>query len=175
MRKLIQLSLVLLFSAGTVYAQTDKATTAKIVAEKNYVFVATMAIPLNSADINNVLRQMPGNTGGGNINLNGSNYTVTVTPDSLVSYLPYYGRAFSAPMNNDENGFKFKAKDFSYQLTKRKKNGWDVAIVSKDVRDNVRMNLNISENGYATLNVISNNKQSITYNGYLSENKVEVN
>eukprot|EP01136_Pigoraptor_vietnamica_P036654 Opistho-1_new@103542 len=175
MKKLIKLAVALTLFIGTANAQTDKATTAKIVAEKNYVFVATMAIPLNSTDINNVLRQLPGNTGGGNINLNGNNYTVTITPDSIVSYLPYYGRSFSAPIGNDENGYKFKAKDFTYQLTKRKKGGWDVVIQSKDIKDNVRMNLNIGENGYATLNVISNNKQSITYNGYLSENKVEGN
>lgn len=171
MKKLIKLNMAFLLITSAAMAQTDKATTAKIVAEKNYVFVATMAIPLNSVDINNVLRQLPGNTGGGNINLNGNNYTVSVTGDSVVSYLPYYGRSFTAPIGNDENGYKFTTTKFNYQLTKRKKGGWNVAISPKDIKDNVRMDLNISENGYATLYVISNNKQSITYNGYLSENK----
>lgn len=159
--------------ALNAHAQTDKATTAKIVDNKNYVFVATSAMPLNSSDINNIISRMPGGNSGGNILLTGGNYDVQVSTDSLVVYLPYFGRAYSVSMNNDDNGYRFKTKKFTYETTKRKKGGWDIQIATKDVRDNVRMNLSISENGYGTLSVISNNKQSISYNGYLSEVKKE--
>lgn len=152
-------------------AQTDKATTTRIVDEKNFVFIATNAMPMNNTEINNILNKMPGGNTGGNISLNGSSYDVQVSPDSVIAYLPYYGRAFSAPMGTDDNGFKFKAKNFTYKTTKRKKGGWDILITTKDIRDNVRMVLSISENGYGTLSVNSNNKQSISYNGYLSEPK----
>jgi len=148
-------------------AQTDKATTIRIVEAKKFLFVATSALPLNSNEINSVIRQMPGSTGG-NINLSGSNYDLKITADSLVAYLPYYGRSYSAPVNRDDNGFKFTAKDFTY-TSKKNKRGWDVSMEPKDVRDNVRMNLSISESGYASLSVMSNSKQSITYNGYISE------
>lgn len=163
--------LILAFIGFKANAQTDKATTLRIVEEKNYVFVATTAIPLNGTDINNILRKMPGNTGGGNISLSGSSYDVSITKDSVVAYLPYYGRAYSASLNSDENGYKFTAKKFTYDVKKTKKGDWDVIINTKDVKDNVRMSLSISESGYASLNVMSNNKQSIMYNGYLSENK----
>ncbi|RZK60482.1 MAG: DUF4251 domain-containing protein [Pedobacter sp.] len=159
---------VIAFNAS---AQTDKATTSRIVEDKNYVFVATNAMPLNSTDINNILNKMPGGNNGGNISLNGGNYDVGVSSDSLVVYLPYYGRAYSVSMNNDDNGYRFKSKKFTYETKKRKKGGWDIVIATKDVRNNVRMTLNISENGYGTLSVISNDKQSISYNGYLSEPK----
>lgn len=163
---LVALSIIALNAS----AQTDKATTTKIVDDKNYVFVATNAMPLNSTEINNIIGKMPGGNNGANISLNGSSYDVQVSPDSIMVYLPYYGRSFSAPMGNDDSGFKFKTKDFTYKLTKRKK-GWDIQIATKDVKDNVRMNLSISENGYGSLSVNSNNKQSITYSGYLSEPK----
>lgn len=155
-------------------AQTDKATTAKIVGEKNYIFVATSAIPLNSTDINNVLSKMNGQASVGTINLSGDNYDLKITGDSIVSYLPFYGRAYSAPYgaNNSESGYKFTSKQFNYEA-KGKKKGWNITIQTKDVRDNVRMTLSITESGYATLSVNSNNKQSITYNGYLSEVKKE--
>lgn len=152
-------------------AQTDKATTNKIVEEKNYIFVATSAIPLSNMDVNRVLSGMPGANAGGVINLTGSNYDLRIVPDSVIAYLPFYGRAYRAPMNNDESGHKFTSKDFTYTKTKRKKGGWDVNINTNDVKDNVRMTLNITESGYGTLVVISNNKQSITYNGYISEAK----
>lgn len=151
-------------------AQTDKVTTAKIVAAKNFVFVATSAIPMNSTEINNVLSKMNGNTGGGSISLTGSNYELKITADSISSYLPYYGRAFSSPIGNNENGIKFTSTKFSYEVTEAKK-GWSVNISIKDTKDSERLSLNIGENGYASLNVNSNTKQSITYNGYIAEHK----
>ncbi|TKC12273.1 DUF4251 domain-containing protein [Pedobacter polaris] len=162
--------LVLVFVTFKANAQTDKATTTKIVEEKNYVFVATSATPLNSADINKIMSRMPGNMNGGNINLSGSSYDVRVVKDSVIAYLPYYGRSYSASMNPDEQGYKFTSTDFIYD-SKKNKRGWNINIKTKDVRDNVQMNLSISQGGYATLSVVSNNKQSITYNGYLSEVK----
>lgn len=155
--------------ALTATAQTDKATTAKIVAEKSYTFVATSAFPSNAAEINSILSKMPGATGGGNINLSGSNYDVKITGDSVVAYLPYYGRSYNAPIGNEDSGFKFTSKNFSYTNEKRKKGGWQVAINSKDAKENPRMVLTIAENGYASLVVSSNNKPSISYNGYLVE------
>lgn len=152
-------------------AQTDKATTQKIIEQKKYVFVATSAIPTNSAEVSRVMDGMSGGATGGNIQLSGSNFDFIVTPDSLVSYLPFYGRAYSGGYSNDEGGYKFKSKDFTYTTTNRKKGGWDVTIRTKDVKDSPRMTMNVSEGGYATLSVISNNKQSITYNGYLKEGK----
>jgi hypothetical protein len=155
----------------SAYAQTDKATTARIVNEKSYVFVATTALPMNSSDINNILSKMNGNVGsGGMINLTGNNYDLKVMPDSIVAYLPYYGRSFSAPMSNDENGFKFTSTKFTYTVAKAKK-GWRVTINIKDTRESQRFDLNIGENGYASLNVISNTKQSISFNGYIAERK----
>ncbi len=162
----------LVFFAIAAEAQTDKATTTKIVEEKNYSFVATQAIPLNSTDINNILMKMAGGNGSSTINLSGSMYDVIITKDSVVAYLPFYGRAYTSTMGNDENGYKFTSKDFTYESIKKKR-GWIVVIKSKDVRDNVRMTLDISENGYASLSVLSNNKQSISYSGYISENKVD--
>ena len=171
MKKFLKLGLMLFFGIGSVFAQTDKAVTSKIIAAKNFIFVATTANPLNSTDVNNILRQMPGNANGGSIDLSGNYYDVQITPDSIVAYLPYYGRAFSAPINPDENGYKFKSKNFSYSTTPRKKGGWEILMITKDVKDSPRLSLSISENGYATLNIISNNKQSISYNGYLEESK----
>lgn len=158
--------------SASAFAQTDKATTAKIVEAKTYTFVARSATPLNVQDISAVMSRMPGGMqGGGTINLNETYYEVKVTPDSVIAFLPYYGRSFTAPINQTEGGVKFNSKKFEYKSTKGRKRGWDIVIDTKDAKENYRLALNIGDEDYATLSLNSNNKQSISYQGYLKENE----
>lgn len=159
------------FISVNAIAQTDKATTSKIVEAKTYTFVARSATPLNVQDINAVMSRMPGNIQAGTINLDATYYDLTVTPDSIVAFLPYYGRSFTAPINPNDGGVKFNSKKFDYKQKKGRKRGWDIVIEPKDVRENFRLALNIGEEGSATLSLNSNEKQSITYQGYLKENE----
>jgi len=164
------LLLVLIFSGFQLKAQTAEETTTKNVEAKNYVFVASSANPLNAADINNVMSRMPGYTGGGNINLTGSNYNFTVTPDSLVSYLPYYGRSYTPKIGDpNDSGIKFKSKDFTYKSTKNKKGSWLILMNPKDIKDNYNLTLSITKAGRATLSVTSNNQQAISFEGNITE------
>jgi uncharacterized membrane protein YciS (DUF1049 family) len=163
---------VLLLVTVAVNAQTDKATTAKVIAAQNYVFVANTAFPLNASDINQIMNKMPGYSGGGSVNLNGSNYDLSVTKDSLVAYLPYFGRSYTPKIGNpNDSGIKFKSKDFDYKTTARKKGGWMINMNPKDVGNNYRITLLVTETGYGTLTVNSNNEQTITFNGYIAETK----
>ncbi len=156
--------------SATAFAQTDKATTEKIVEAKTFTFVATSATPMNTQDISAIMGRFPGGNAGGSVNLNDPYYEVKVSPDSVVVYLPYYGRSFTAPTNPNEGGIKFSSKKFDYKSKKGKKQGWDVTVIPKDGREGYKLNLNISSEGYASLSIVSNNKQSISYNGYLKEN-----
>ncbi|GGH09396.1 hypothetical protein GCM10007422_27480 [Pedobacter zeae] len=154
------------------FAQTDKETTAKIVADKNYIFVANTALPMSNNDVNRILSMMPGSQAGSAINLTGSQYDVKVTKDSIVAYLPYFGRSFSAPMDPTQGGIKFTSKDFTYTESKNKKGLYTIQINTNDVkRENYRFTINISTNGYASLTASSVNKQPIVFNGYLDEPK----
>jgi hypothetical protein len=173
MKKLI--FILFMLTSLSLNAQTDKATTQRVVEAKNFTFIASSALPMNSNEINTILGKMSGaNGGGGNINLVGSNYDVRITSDSLVVDLPYYGRSFSAPIGRDDAGYKFTSTKFTYERIVLKKGGWEIALNPQDVKDGVRMYFNISANGYASLTVSSNNKQSISYHGYLAEPKKEI-
>lgn len=167
------LSILLIALTLPVFAQTDKATTQRVVQNQDFVFHATSAMPMANMDVNRVLSRMnPG--GAGNINLSGSQYDLTIKKDSIVAYLPYYGRAYTATMNPDDSGIKFKSKDFTYTNTKKKKGGWIITIVPKDVKDSQKLTLNVSESGYATLDATNNNRQPISFYGYISEPKKPV-
>ena len=161
-KKLLLAPLLVLFffhqpAAG--FAQSTKAEkqAAKTAAIKNlvdsqsYVFKAQSAMPMSGRS-----RQLT------------SDYDLKVTKDQVVSYLPYFGRAYSAPIDPSQGGIQFTSKDFDYTTTPRKKGGWDIQIKPKDNRDVQQMSLTISEDGYASLQVTSINRQPISFSGYIT-------
>ena len=150
--------LVALIAAQTVYAQDAKKEKEAVQAEavknkidgKRYVFQAQSAMPMKGKS-----RQLsPG-------------YTLTVSPDTVMCDLPYFGRAYQAPMNASEGGIKFTSTDFEYTVKNQKKGGWDIQIKPKDVRNSSQVSLSISAKGYASLRVISTDRESISFNGYI--------
>lgn len=175
MKNFKQFLIIALSAISTqIFAQTDKETTAKILNDKNYVFSANSATPMANMDLNKVLSKMNGGQSAGRINLSGSQYDLTVTKDSVVAYLPYYGRSYVANPNTSEGGIKFKSKKFNYTSSKNKKGSYTIRIRTNDLTtENYDLTLSVSQNGYASLSVSSNNKQPITFDGYLEEPKAK--
>lgn len=163
------LLLAFLFVAIQVSAQTDKETTTKLVDAKTMVFNATTALPMANMDLNKVMARFPGGQGSGAIQLSGSQYQLIIAKDSVIAYLPYYGRAYSVNIGTNDSGIKFTSKDFTYKTEKRKKGGWMIYIKPKDVKDVQSLTLSVGEKGYAVLNINSTNRQPIAFNGYISE------
>ena len=100
-----------------------------------------------------------------------SEYDVRVSKNSIQSHLPYFGRAYSAPYGSGDGGFNFTSKQFSYLSKTRKKGGWEISIKPKDVADVREFVVTVSENGYGTLQAMSNNRQPISFTGYVTELK----
>ena len=131
-------------------AQLDTAIVRQKVEAKRYTFVAQTALPMR----------------GRTVQLT-SLYDLRVTSDSVIAGLPYYGRAYSAPINPSDNGINFTSVSFDYQAKYRKKR-WEIKIRPKDNQTVSEMNLTIYSNGKASLQVISNNRQPISFSGVLS-------
>ena len=135
--------------------QKDKASyTQAMIAARHYVFMAQSAHP----------------TRGRIIQLT-SGYELSVLGDTLRAYLPYFGRAYSAPMDGRGGGIDFISKDFDYKSKDRKKGGWEITLKPKDISDVREINMTVFENGLASVRVASNNKEPISYNGYLEQKK----
>ena len=126
------------------------AATKSLVDSQNYVFIAQSASPMSGR-----VRQLT------------PDYDLKITKSLIISYLPYYGRAYTAPIDPTQGGIQFTSKDFTYTATPRTKGGWDVLIKPKDYQDVQQMSLSISSTGYATLQVTSTNRQPISFNGYV--------
>jgi len=103
-----------------------------------------------------------------------TDYTVIVSKDTIMTDLPYFGRAYSAPINPSDGGIRFTSTSFDYKVTPRKKGGWDITIQPKDARDVQLLILSIFDNGRADLRVNSINRQPISFNGYITDVKKRV-
>ena len=95
-------------------------------------------------------------------------YDMRISGDSLITYLPYFGRAYNISIDPNDNGINFTSTDFKYKAEEKKK-GWDISISPKDGKSVSQLWLNVSRDGYATLQVTSNNRESISFNGYIKQ------
>ncbi len=98
-------------------------------------------------------------------------YDVKVQKDTLISDLPFFGRAYQAPINPSEGGIHFTSTNFSYDVTANKNNGWNVIIKPKDQSNVQQLSFNIFENGTADLNVTNTNRDPISFYGHIQKTK----
>ena len=94
-------------------------------------------------------------------------YDLVVTPDTVISFLPYFGRAFAAPVDPSAGGIKFTSSNFDYGVKKAKRKGYEISIRPHDVTDIQALYLTVFDNGRANLRVSSLNRESISFNGYI--------
>ncbi len=148
--------LVLVASMQIAVAQESKqdkieaqaAALKTLVESKSFVFVPQSATPATGHT-----RQLT------------SNYDLQISKDTITSNLPYFGRAYTAPINPEDAGISFTSTDFEYYETPGKKGGWVIVIKFKNQTQAREMNLAIFDNGRADLVVSSNNRQSISFSG----------
>jgi hypothetical protein len=141
-------------STSAIRAQElNKDVVARLVGAKEFTFKATSMLPSGAG-----VKQLT------------SDYDVRLLGDSVISYLPYFGRSYT-PVVNGEEGINFTSSEFEYKAKAKKKSGWQISVKPKDTREVRELVFDISDNGYAHLQVISNSKQTISYNGYIVERK----
>jgi hypothetical protein len=153
--KTLSILLISTLFAGQILAQeSNEATLKNILTNKHFVFKAQSAWPLQGK----VIQLTPG-------------FDIRVMTDSINAYLPYYGRAYSAGYNQAGGGINFSSNKFEYKLKEKSKGGWDLTIKPSHANDVTQLTYSISTNGFATLQVISNNRQAISFYGVVEKIK----
>lgn len=167
MKTILSIILIFFLFAGNAQ-ETGKKSKKELKAEKRAQQIAEIKTLLHSnafefdALIVNPLT-------GGTINLT-SNYNVKIQNDSIFSYLPYYGRAYKVAYGG-ESPMIFDLPIEVYSIETAKKGFYVIKASVKNKMDNVEFNFHVAENGSATLTVISNNRQSISYHGNIDKIK----
>lgn len=152
-RILVWLLFVGILMHDNACAQETNGTTLKsLLTAKTFVFKAQSAWPLQGT----VVQLTQG-------------YDMKVMQDSINTYLPYFGRAYTAGYGTTEGGIHFTSKKFDYKLKEKHKGGWEITIKPSDAKDVTELTYSVSANGYATLQVLSNNRQAISYYGIVEK------
>lgn len=162
--KISVLVVLFLFIGTTLFAQEKskkqlraeraiekQQQTEAMINAKEFVFVGRTAIP----------------TGFKTMNLTSNPNYVKFHPDSIESYMPFFGKAYSSIGYGGDGGLKFDGKPDEYTVTKGAKN-YQINASVKGKNDNFKLSLSVSFEGSATLMIISNNRSPISYNGEIS-------
>ena len=97
-------------------------------------------------------------------------YTLTVRHDSLLSYLPYVGEAYTVPYGGGK-ALNFSAPISEYTAEPGKKERTTVRIKVENEEDNYTYTLTIFPDGGTTINVQPTQRQSISFNGEMRTNE----
>ena len=124
-----------------------------LVNSKEFIFIGTTAFP----------------AGYRSVTLSANSNYVKFHPESIESYMPYYGRTYNAGAYGSDPGLKFEGNPTEYTLKTTKKDHRINAVI-KGSADNYTISLIVNFDSSASLSIISNNRNSISYNGQIYPN-----
>lgn len=91
-------------------------------------------------------------------------YSVEVRNDSLISYLPYFGRAYNVPYGGGK-GLNFSERIGSYEeaLMKNGKHHIEIGVTNEE--DTYLYTIDVFDNGNSSVAVQSRQREPISYSG----------
>ncbi len=155
------LGIALLVGGQSLYAQKQSKKEEKAQQIKEMIDSGRYTIEVN--------RALP--MGGRSVNLT-SLYSLEISGDSIISHLPYYGRAYSVPYGGGD-GLRFEGIMTDHKLTYDKKGTAKISFKVRTDEDNFTFNIQAFKNASVVINVTPVNRQSISYHGDLVMKKEE--
>ena len=155
-KQILMLLLALLVGLPTLSAQSKKEkkeqkkeAVKELIVSENYKIDVNTAMPMR----------------GRSIPLT-SLYSLEIRNDSVISYLPYYGRAYSIPYGGG-NGLNFKAPLKEYNMKLDKKGNSVITFTARNPEDKFDFRVKVYSNGSTSIDVNTQNRQSISFQGEL--------
>ena len=93
-----------------------------------------------------------------------TDFELRVKGDSVMSYLPYFGRAYNIPYGGGQ-GLNFSAVMSDFKITQPKRDKKHIEFNVKNDEDTYKFYIDVFDNGKAAINVIPQQRESISFNG----------
>ena len=155
---ILLLTVLFCFIIGNTSAQEEDT---KIDTNKEAVYSGGIAELLNSKTFE-FIANMVYPTSGAPKSLVGSGYSVTYSPNMIISNLPFFGRAYGGTTMGRDTGMRFEGKPESFSVEKKKE--YQINTIVRD-GETFEMSLSVSNSGNATLNISSNKRGTISFQG----------
>lgn len=168
--KIISAFVVVFFFQNCTAQKTDPQIVNNLVNSDEFTFHADRAFPMNQ-DVINIANSMPNAAGQRIFDLSGEGYSIEIKKNVLDVVLPYFGRTFNPNYGTTDNSYRFTSKDYTLTKSQSKKGNWVYKIKTNDVKNVSDINIEVFKNGKAMTSIRSNDRQPISYDGYISENE----
>ena len=152
-KQILMLLLVMLAGIPTLSAQTKKEkkeqkkeAVRQLIVSEDYKIDVNTSIPLTSQ------------------------YSLQIRNDSIFSYLPYYGRAYSVPYGGG-SGLIFNAPLKEYTMDMDKKGNAVIKFSARSPEDFFEFRAKVFPDGTTSIDVTMQNRQAISYRGEVDLNK----
>ena len=147
------------FSTRNMKSDTplDAIAVKALVDAQNFIFIPRYVNPL----------------GGSRRNLD-DGFEISVSKDTILSKLPYFGRAYIAPISPSDVDYSFTSTNFT-TIILPVKSGWSISIKPKDQRSLQELYFKIYDNASALLTITSTDRSFISYDGYISARNPQAN
>ena len=93
-------------------------------------------------------------------------YYIKVKDNVLISHLPYIGQAWRVPYGGG-HGLNFDAPVLNYNVVQNRRDGYEIRIFVKTDEDEHLYLLTLFDNGRASLDVQSGNRDRISFSGQM--------
>jgi len=167
--------LILLFlSLWSCKSTKNSATDAEIKALKDLVYSKHFTVESDWANpqVTNATQQVlnsgvlqPGSHAGG-INLIGNSNFLTISGDSITSYLPYFGeRQMNVGYGGNDSAIALKGLLENYSVEEKKNNSYLITFNAKTKSETFQVFLTLFSNLNSDMRLNSNSRLSIAYRG----------
>ncbi|WP_067149287.1 DUF4251 domain-containing protein [Pseudotamlana agarivorans] len=167
---------VLLMACGsgkTNATQAELDRLATTVNNKDFKIVSDWAFPTTTMAMQQAARLLPPGNQGGSVNLIGNSNFLTISGDSITSYLPYFGeRQMGGSYGGDDSAIAFKGLMKNYKVTQKKDSSYDISFEAKSNSENFRVNITLFPNLKSEMILTGNTRTPIRYSGSI-QNKTE--
>lgn len=158
------------FLCCTSQNSMDPATLNQLVNTEQFTFMARRANPTN-IEVINIMNSLPHPAAGTRLLELDHGYTLVLKNKELEVTLPYFGRVFNPTYNPTDNSFRFTSKYFLLTKTLNRKGNWMFTLKPQDVKSVKAIYIEVFKNGKAFVAVDSDDRQPISYDGYLMKNE----
>lgn len=158
--------------------QTQINTLDSLVLDQNFTIISNWAHPQVTNALQQVLNSglMPPGSGAGSISLAGNTNFITISGDSILSHLPYYGeRQMNINYGGRDSAITLKGLMKDYKVIKTKDHSYriDFTAKSENSSENYTVSIKLFPNLQSDVFINSTSRSAISYRGEIKKESIK--